>query len=357
MFVCLFVCLCYHTMRCPSEGFGSESDGLTPLKQRPSDTLQPSGAWIRFGSEGGTLGAFDTLRVQQFHGGGDHTWRLLGCKTCTGFFREGLPLATHAKACARKAARKSAQLTQAAADQASGTCLPTQASVDEERNPTLPDDVQFAIDGIRGLAVNSYAGMHVESYMSQADIQRSKRFQHSVGGLQRDAIKAALDGIETQMPHIIDAIMNALDPLQTASAEEKARVSEFGKVPLEPQRESLGTIKEMIDVGGERGKIVQEREAFVYHIPIEQSLQRRLVYDKDFSKWLVDVDEARTKQQLSTPNDPLAERIYTGALDGDGIRGHPMLKPREEAAGARQLPRLAFELYCDDVSKQHHTCP
>ena len=79
----------------------------------------------------------------------------------------------------------------------------------------------------------------------------------------------------------------------------------------------------------------RHEELFAYDIPIEQSLQRETLYNREFAQYMQDWGE----------RPPNADGSYTSTQDGSAAREHPILGNTAYSGPAR----LAFAHYYDDV--------
>ena len=80
--------------------------------------------------------------------------------------------------------------------------------------------------------------------------------------------------------------MQANDAFINHDAEVNARSARY-EYHVTPRRRSLGTVDEVVDTGGGHS-ITRTSEVYMYDIPLEESLQRQLYYDQDFSQHFVD---------------------------------------------------------------------
>ena len=155
-----------------------------------------------------------------------------------------------------------------------------------EVNADMTDD---AVAQIRDLYLDVYGRMHYEHYATPADVQRAKLAAQRVSAKQTDAIKRALKASclpGTDLDSLINPIMQANEAYINHDAEVNARNARY-EYSVTPRRRSLGTIDEVVNTGGGHS-MTRTSELYMYDIPLEETLQRQLYYDRDFGQHFVD---------------------------------------------------------------------
>ena len=220
-------------------------------------------------------------------------------------------------------------------------CAPAQLDACEPCEDANEDACQAIterdIDNIAEGFLDECTELRYEQYISPANVQRVKDLVTRVTAQQTAAIKRAiaphLIGSETNLDDLIDPIMQATDRYRTQQRELSGR-QRRQTYRVHPMRRSLGTHPIEHDVGGGRMETRNE-ELYMYDIPIEQSLQREVLYNPDFAKHFRDWG-------VRPPN---ADGSYTSTQDGSVARNHPMLGNTTYEGPSR----LAFAHYYDDV--------
>ena len=155
-----------------------------------------------------------------------------------------------------------------------------------ELNADITED---AVAQIRDLYLDEYGRMHYEHYATPADVQRAKLAAQHVSAKQTAAIKRALKASclpGTDLDSLIDPIMQANDAYINHDAEVNARNARY-EYSVTPRRRSLGIIDEVVNTGGGHS-MTRTSELYMYDIPLEETLQRQLYYDRDFGQHFVD---------------------------------------------------------------------
>ena len=196
------------------------------------------------------------------------------------------------------------------------------------------------VDDIAEEFLDECTELRYEQYISPANVQRVKDLVTRVTAQQTAAIKRAVAPHlqpNANLDDLIDPIMQATDRYRTEWREQSGRVQRQS-YRVQPVRRSLGTHPVEHDLGGGRMETRQE-ELFVYDIPIEQSLQRELLYNPEFGEHMCDWAER-------PPNE---DGSYTSTQDGTVARTHPVLGNSTYEGPSR----LAFAHYYDDVEGAH----
>jgi hypothetical protein len=193
-----------------------------------------------------------------------------------------------------------------------------------------------ACDGIAEAFLDECTELRFEQYISPANIQRIKQADKRMTAQKTAAVKRAIQphvGADVNLDLLIDPIMKASDRYSTAKREARGRKNRqpYRVIPV---KRSLGTHAVEYDVGDGKMETRQE-ELFVYDIPLEQSLQRELLYNPEFAQYMTD---------WST-RPPNADGTYTSTQDGSAAQNHPMLGNTTYQGAAR----LGYAHYYDDV--------
>lgn len=204
-------------------------------------------------------------------------------------------------------------------------------SRDEQHAKTERD-----IDDIAEEFLDECTELRYEQYISPANVQRVKGSFNRITSRQTAAVKRVLEqhvSRDVNLDELIDPIMKATQRYSTEKREARGRL-ERQSFNITPIKRSLGTHPIEYDVGG---GVMEERdeELFTYDIPIEQSLQREMLYNATFAEHMQDWG--------ARPANP--DGSYTSMQDGSASENHPMLGNTSYVGPSR----LAFAHYYDDV--------
>jgi len=206
----------------------------------------------------------------------------------------------------------------------------------EEDRLRLQQDLQERwTSKVRSTFLNGLTNLRYEKYTKNSAVQEAKEMFASVNRQQKEAIKKVLLAADVNLPvdSLIDPIMDIASGVMLKKSEHAARLAQY-VCPLCPVKRHLGKVGTSVQLGERR--ICEASDASMYDIPLEQYIQRQLLYDPTFASNLVDWAE------LPRANDGAYENVQ----DGLCATQHPVLsQPRVEGAPVR----LAFGLYADDV--------
>ena len=178
--------------------------------------------------------------------------------------------------------------------------------------------------------------LRYEQYNAPANVQRIKDAMTRVTARQTAAIKRAIAHHVSpclDLDELIDPIMTASQQYSTSWREQRGR-EQRQQYRVQPVRRSLGTHPIQHEVRDGQFETRPE-ELFAYDIPIEQSLQRELMYNPSFAPYMSDWSEW-APNQVGT---------YTSTQDAHAARDHPELGNTTYDGPSR----LAFAHYYDDV--------